>query len=177
MRSLLPLMLISLVIVNLFGFYSFFIIRQVSIRNEISENIAQEPVMRLQHFTFTQSQFDHLNWTVAGKEFNLDGHLYDIAGIQRTNGAVEVTVEYDASETELVDNFLSLFSSGHDKDMNSSPLKTIISHFQQDYITALQQFQLFALPLNHAMWISNQKLPSSLFAADKTSPPPQFFLV
>jgi len=170
-------MLISLVIVNLFGFYSIFFIRQTSIRNEISADISKGPVTQLQHFRFTQNQFAHLNWTLAGKEFYLNGHLYDVAGIERTNGAVEVTVEYDASETELVDNFLSLFSSEHDKDMNSSPLKTIISHFQQDYVTSFQEFLLFAQPVKPVLPAADHNLPPTLFVADKTSPPPQFFLV
>jgi hypothetical protein len=86
-------------------------------------------------------------------------------------------VEYDANETALLDSFGSFFSQQQDKDQNSSPVKIIISHFQQDYIVN----HLVILTLNNSLLTGyspvNQSYPPASFVADALAPPPKFLLV
>ena len=65
----------------------------------------------------------------------MNGSLYDVVNVENTGNGVKITVEYDLKETQLIQAFGNLFKQQQNQDQTSSPLKAIISHFQQDYIS------------------------------------------
>ncbi len=176
MRLATSLFLTSLILLNLFGFYAVFMVQQQEIREEMSEAVKVKRAADSQVFHLTLTQLARLNWTVAGKEFTMNGHLYDVIGLKQSGNRIELTAASDACETELVSNFLSLFSQQQEKDQSSSPLKTFISHFQQDYVTASQRFFHLAPTEVRSGFMIKQVYPCPSFIADNLTPPPQFFL-
>jgi hypothetical protein len=97
--------------------------------------------------------------------------------IENTGNSVKITVEYDSKETQLVQAFGNLFSQQQGKDQTSSPLKNIISHFQQDYIPLYSQNCSVSNLSLIGECVVNNSYPTSSFADGKLTPPPQFFLV
>lgn len=178
MRALTSFILTTLILVNLFGFYAIFVFKQADIKHEMAEQInSRNATENRQILHFDKAEFAGLLFNDGGSEFRYNGRLYDVVSIHHSAGNVTVVVEYDAGETALVDNFGSLFSQQQDKDQSSSPVKNIISHFQQDYVIT----HVRILSLNNASVTGynsvNQSYPVSCFIADKLAPPPQFFLV
>jgi len=178
MRRIASVLLTALVLINLFGFYTLFLLKQVDIKEEMAEKISH--ALSTEHcetLNFDKAEFSELLFNDNGKEFTYNGRLYDVVSIKNSGSRVLVMVEFDANETALVETFGSLFSQQRDKDQSSSPVKIIISHFQQDYIVN----HISAVSLNNSLLTGycpvNQCYPPSSFVADKLAPPPQFFLV
>jgi hypothetical protein len=178
MRRLTSVLLTALVLVNLFGFYGIFILKQADIKADMAEKISH-PVSteHCETLSFDKAVFAKLLFNDNGKEFRYNGRLYDVVNIKSSGNLVKVMVEYDASETALVETFGSLFGQQQDKDQSSSPVKIIISHFQQDYIICY--FSLSSLNNSSITGYCrvNRSYPVSCFVADALAPPPKFFLV
>jgi hypothetical protein len=178
MQRLTSLLLTALVLINLFGFYTLFILKQVDVKEEMAEKISHAfSTEHCETLSFDKSEYAALLFNDNGKEFRYNGRLYDVVNIKNSGNRVIVMVEYDASETALVDAFGSFVSQQQDKDQSSSPVKNIISHFQQDYIVNHAAVITFNNSLPIGFNRINQSYPPSSFVADKLAPPPQFFLV
>jgi hypothetical protein len=178
MRLLTSLLLTALILVNLFGFYSLFIFRQADIKEEMAEKISNaSSTEHSETLTFDKADFAKLLFNDNGKEFRYNGRLYDVVNIKNSGNQVTVVVEYDANETALLETFGSLFSQQQDRDQSSSPVKTMLGHFQQDYIVN----HLVILTLNNSLLTGyspvNQSYPPASFVADALAPPPKFLLV
>jgi hypothetical protein len=174
MRQAAVLFFTALLLVNLFGFYTFFMVQQQRIREEVFENQQANTEAANQVFKFTFTQFSALHWTLAGKEFSLNGRLYDVVKLKQTGNQYELTASSDAGETELVSNFLSLFSQ-QQSDQDSQPLKNFISHFQQDYVGISLAALMPALYYRASGFFEKQMQIISCTAFSRRTPPPQFF--
>jgi len=178
MRRITSVLLTALVLVNLFGFYSLFLFKQADIRQEMSEKInGSLSNGHSETLNFDQAEFAKLVFTDNGKEFNYSGRLYDVVGIKHEGNRIAVMVEYDANETSLVETFGSLFSQQQDKDQSSSPVKIILSHFQQDYIVSHSGIAAINISSIKGFTTVSQSYPTSSFVADQLAPPPKFLLV
>jgi len=130
-----------------------------------------------QTLVFSRAAFSSLTFNDNGKELLLEGKLYDVVSINKTDGQTQVTVEYDAKETGLMAAFTDIIGQQQDRTQNSSPLKTIISHFQQDYVTSGALGFGFYNACLHVFPISDNTNQATSFVANNLTPPPQFFLV
>ena len=178
MRRLTSVLLTALVLINLFGFYTLFILKQADIKEEMAEKISHSfSTEHCETLSFDKEVFAKLLFNDNGKEFRYNGRLYDVVNIKKSGARVLVVVEYDAKETALVETFGSLFSQQEDKDQSSSPVKTMLSHFQQDYVVHYLSFISVNNSSLKGYCTVNQSYPLSSFAADALAPPPKFFLV
>jgi hypothetical protein len=178
MRRLTSVLLTVLVLLNLFGFYALFLLKQADIKEEVAEKIRRTiSTEHCETLSFDKSEFAALIFNDNGSEFNYNGRLYDVVSVKNSGNRILVAVEYDANETALVETFGSLFSLQQDKEGTSSPVKIIISHFQQDYIIQYAGIAEFAHSLHTNCFGVNQSFPLSFYPADKPEQPPQFFLV
>ena len=177
MQQVKAFLLTGLICVNLFGFYAMFLFKQAEIKAEMGERVSMASGNHSEVLTFSKAEFNQLVFGDNNKELRLNGRLYDVVSIESNGGKISVAVEYDSKETELVETFGNLLSEQQEKDQNSSPLKIIIRHFQQDYIVLYERIHTFNnLPVVKLCGVNNT-YPSSSFVADNLTPPPQFFLV
>ena len=178
MRVVTAFLLTALIALNLFGFYALFFVRQAEVKTEMSETISRaSSANHHEVLTFSKTEFAELAFNDNGNEFRLNGRLYDVVSIENAGATVSVIVEYDSKETALMDAFGGILSQQQDKDQNSSPLKTVISHFQQDYVPTQRAFNAPCNVHGAAFYLDNHVQLPSPFAANKLTPPPQFFLV
>ena len=178
MRTVTAFLLTALICINLFGFYAMFLVRQAEVKEEMSEAISHTSASsHYEVLTFNNAEFAQLSFNDNGNEFRLNGRLYDVVSIEKSGGTVAVTVEYDSKETALMDAFGGILSQQQDKDQSSSPLKTVISHFQQDYVATQSLSFVHVNASGIGYYESNQSKLATAFEANKLTPPPQLFLV
>jgi hypothetical protein len=178
MRTASALLLTALVCINLFGFYTMFVIKQAEVKEETRDKLgASSSLTHYETLTFSNAEFAQLSFNDNGRELHLNGSLYDVVNVENTGNGVKITVEYDSKETQLIQAFGNLFKQQQNQDQTSSPLKTIFSHFQQDYVP------LYAQPCSYndlsfiGECVANNSYPTSSFVGGNLTPPPQFFLV
>lgn len=176
MKSLIAILLTVLIFLNLFGFYTLFLFQRADLRKEMAERISQRPATEpLGCFTFEKQEFEKLPFGNNGKEIQINGSLYDVVKIASSGNTVKVFVEADTGETDLVETFGSVFSQQQEKGATSSPVKIIISHFQQDYVLNNQDALMSdSNAVISYLFLNKFFLPQS-FVADKFVPPPQVF--
>ena len=170
-------LLTALILLNLFGGYTAFILEQGAIKTEMQLSTMQTQTANLREIlSFSKSAFSQLAFTDNGKELQLDGKLYDVVSISHNGDKVYVTLEYDSKETRLIEGFSGSFGQQQEKEQNSSPLKNILSHFQQDYVAANTPVLNSGNTTLQGYNILNRMFPCSSFVANTLAPPPQFFI-
>lgn len=178
LRNISSFILTALILVNLFGFYTIFLFKQADIKQEMAENISNAiSTERSEVLSFEKDAYSKLLFTDNGKEFRFNGKLFDVVSIKNAGNNFEITVEYDSKETALIEGFRNMLGQQQDKDQNSSPIKNIISHFQQDCVVRTEHKYVLNNTVLMQYCMVNRCFPSLLFSADKPTPPPQFFLV
>jgi len=121
-------------------------------------------------FRFTQAEYDGLNWLEKGKEFRLNGKMYDIASIQKTKNSVTVFCSYDTKETRVRQVFANLLSGSSTKGL---PLRQLVKIIGQKYLQKNFNLEFFRSP---QLWVFKPYTFSVItFSPDLPKPPPDFF--
>lgn len=123
-------------------------------------------------FTFSGDEFKGLEWTEQGREFRMDGKMYDISSIEKVNDGYIVSCKHDAIESFVANLFTFEKMNGKDKDLpkeKNTRKNLSLQHFskqlQQEIKTKpIQQWTYFELLLK----------PSAKFY-EVESPPPELF--
>ncbi len=148
MRTLYAFLLTGLVIVNLFGFYTLFILKQADIKHEVVEKISHGfSSDHRQVLNFDNEEFSKLQFNDNRSEFSFDGKLYDVVSIEHSGSHTNITVEYDSDETDLVDGFVALFNGRSDSG-NGVPFKDVLQLLQKEFVPH-QSLCLFTESFSH----------------------------
>lgn len=174
MRSFLSISLVTLLLLNLFGFYFIFMIRQDDIRKEMSELVKQERSQNVQFISFSKYDFDKIVWEQQGKEIRFKGRLYDVTGIEISPNEIKLYVEEDARETDLISDFVSVISSQTEKDQTNSPAKLLLEHFLKEF-TVGQTSYIYDPVVSFILFI-NKDFHFTSFISDQQFPPPDWHL-
>jgi len=123
MKRLFSFLILMLLLVNLAGFYGYFIIRLQEIHEDSREAISTLPESALQKFHFTKAEF--LSILLDEREIKVDGKMYDIAYIRNFEGGLMVFALHDEAEDDLL-AFINEVMSNASKD---GKIPSVFSHF------------------------------------------------
>ncbi|HLP53354.1 MAG TPA: hypothetical protein VK154_20845 [Chitinophagales bacterium] len=155
--------------VNLFGYYMSFAVQRHNARQCMKQAMRLQKMKNTTQFVFTADEYRQLKKYDGGKEFSLNGGMYDVVRTLVDGERVIVTAYYDKRETGVIDSFLAFFDEG-------APLKNVPSLRQfslQEFVfftTGWQiclSYQAISLPV----YISSS--PLAVFVSLAT-PPPDF---
>lgn len=133
-------MLLLILLFNISGHFATFKIAQRSIKKELKRKIKNRvPETELAVFTFSTSDLNKLEWEEKGKEFWLNGNLYDIVKKQETADSISFHCINDRQEKELFANLEELVN----RQMNSEAQdnNTSLKKFQTDYFFIQTELQ------------------------------------
>jgi hypothetical protein len=169
MRTITSISLLFLLLLNLFGFYTAFLINQTTIKKGMAEWIdkkeAKHPFLIL-----SKQEFENINWITDGEEFRLHGNLYDVSSIEFVKDQVKLFVEEDLMETNLVAEFISIFNTQTENNQSNFPVKLLLEHFLQEFTMQEVAFN-FQLP-STSTTVYEKEFSFSSFIAHQQSPPP-----
>lgn len=160
LKKILTVQLLAALVISQVGYYFFYTIKQYQIKEAVKQQLlCALPESSLQIFAADNK---NIVWEEAGKEFNIDGKMYDVAYIKTINNQKYLYCLSDADETILLNNFAKAInhktSNKYQKDgkdsikfqtlfsKNIEPLitncffinnKKTFSIFQQNTITAI----------------------------------------
>lgn len=159
--------LLLILLVNLAGFYGYFIFRLNQIHEESRATLKFLPESELEYFRLTPK--DYTRAKVNNREILINGKMYDVARINVSKEKVEVYALHDEAEDDLL-AFIREVMNNAEKD-GQAP--SVFSQF-----TSLQFLQpaLGCLPdLSGIQIIHRTGLVLSSFNASQTvlSPPPR----
>ena len=81
-----------------------------AVRKEMWQMIKAEKRKSAKEFVFTTEEYAALPKYKDGREFSLNGDMYDVVSREIRNGKVILTAYFDHKETSLLKKFVSLFN-------------------------------------------------------------------
>jgi hypothetical protein len=135
MKRVVSALLFLILLTATFGtFLSFAIQRQLA-RLEMRKAIKEEKKKHVSIFKFTKAEFAKLQLLDGGKEFLLQGGMYDITKKELSGEWVILHAFFDHKETSILDKFIHFFDEGE----NGENGKKWVSHlFLPEFITVQQ---------------------------------------
>jgi len=160
----------SVLLLNLFGFYFAFTIHQSEIKKEM---VYKSPAKHYQILLLSKTEFEKIVWLDDEKEMRFNGKLYDVSKIETSNTTIKLFVEEDSIETKLVDDFVAMFTTQADKTTNSSPIKILMQHFMQEF-TCNTTTTIFHPSFSFVTLMEKNSLFNSFITIGQSPPPDKF---
>lgn len=113
MKKLIASSFLSLIFISQVGYYFFYAYEQHLIKEKVKEEfLAGVPESSL--LLFVQEQYiNRIEWEEEGKEFYLDGNLYDVAKTKQVKGHTYLYCLNDQREKELLKEFANTVHGNH----------------------------------------------------------------
>lgn len=124
------LLLVSVLVIHLAGFYVYFIVRLGDLRMNMREKLAELPTDQLEAVRIPIQQFK-TSW-MEDKEMKWQGKMFDIARVERHDNIVIVYCIHDKDEDGLL-NFIGAVIDMGQQDTQSAP-STVTQFFSLKYI-------------------------------------------
>lgn len=173
MRLAKAVFLLSILSLNLFGFYVSFFISRIQIRTQATQSLLSTGKKSLEQFEFSVEGFNSLQRPDGDDaEVVINGAMYDIKGTEYKGGKVIVYAKRDTAETSLIASFLTRL--GNDSGSDSEDSQLLIKILQQDFILNNDLPVLFQLAGMRSYPLFNVVFTSHV--CDLPSPPPDTHL-
>jgi hypothetical protein len=130
----LSFLFLSVLLLNMFGFYTAFMVKQGAIHEGRSELTVMANEASHPSITLSKYNFERVSWIREGKEFRHEGKLYDVSKIEFVDGQVKIFVEEDSLETNLINDFIAVLDVQTEKGQNNSPVKLLLEHFLKEFV-------------------------------------------
>lgn len=161
-------LVLSLLLVHLAGFYVYFVVRLGEVRMEMRQKLASLPAAELEVVKIPRAAFQ-AHWQDE-LEMSWNGRMYDIARLESVGDYILVYCLHDEDEDGLL-NFLSAVVETSQQDTKEAP-GSVIQFFTLEYLSAST---LLPDP-DVSDSLSNLTAycrPLISFASDPLSPPPR----
>ncbi len=110
MRRIVSVSFVVVLFINLFGYFISFSFQRYKIRAEVKQMLKLEKMKHTQHFVFTEAEYKQLHKYEGGKEFSLNGGMYDVVKKELKDARIILTAYYDHQETGLLSKLVSYFN-------------------------------------------------------------------
>ena len=102
LQRIVAILILLVLLTGLGGYFVFFKAEQFALRREMKERIKSSlPESELQHFAFSKQETSDINWERKGKEFRLNGKMYDVVRTHATGDTIHFYCLQDDKETKL----------------------------------------------------------------------------
>lgn len=121
-------------------------------------------------FNLTESEYNLLDWTEEGREFKLDGEMYDVSSIKKTSTGYTIICKHDE-----VDSWLSkVLPSSKQKEKPRPPSKKRrLARSVDKYFPSEFSFTRAALQTASLIRHFEKRLNIPLIYSEVESPPPE----
>ena len=110
---------------------------------------------------------DKILWQEDNKEFSIDGVLYDVARIKKSEGKTFLYCLNDKQEKQLLDNLAKAVNANHGNKQEKNTIKSLLADLV--CINDEEQSTIFSVPSTYSLF--NVTLVSSF--EEINSPPPK----
>ena len=151
MRKVVAVSFVVVLLVNLFGYFISFCVQRYKIRAEVKQMLKLEKIKHTQQFVFTEAEYNQLTKYEGGREFRLNGGMYDVVKKELKDGKVVLFAYCDHKETGLLGKFLSYFNEENQPSQSTHRLTAFsLLEFVSPYYEWKCYNTLTRLPICHS---------------------------
>ena len=162
--------MILLLFLSQAGYYFFYTVRLSQVREEMKERLcANLPVSSLELIIQDNKT---ISWQEPGREFYLDGRLYDVAMRKMVNGKIWLYCINDKKEGQLVQDIAKMVRSSGDNNTDGKTGRQMLKLQLNDYIVhSIEKIIHIAQNEKQQYFDFDASTPSAI--AEVTVPPPR----
>ena len=122
LKKIVAILFLAIIFINQLGYYFLHNIQQYQLKREIKRAMLSAiPESALELITET----DQAVWEEEGKEFHLNGEMYDVVKIKTHNGKTVYYCINDKKEKRLLDRLIKLVNANDDSQRGRSGKMTV----------------------------------------------------
>ena len=126
MKKALAASLLAIVFTSQVGYYFIYTIHQHIIKEQIEKQLlANIPDASLEIINAEQFA-EKIEWEEKGKEFSLDGILYDVVRIKKSDGKTFLYCINDKQEKQLLENLAKAVNANHSSKQEKNNIKSLL---------------------------------------------------
>ena len=126
MKKALAATLLAILFTSQVGYYFIYTVHQFFLKKEIErELLAHIPESSLEVFV-AEELGDKIVWEEENKEFSIEGILYDVARIKKTEGKTFLYCINDKSEKQLLDGLAKAVNANHGNKQEKNNIKSLL---------------------------------------------------
>lgn len=136
--------MLIVVIYNMTGIFIVFKIEQYHIRKDIKHQIkAGIPKDELHFFSFSQNEYEQLEWIRPDIEFRLGNNMFDIVRVENFQDSIQLYCVNDKEEAILFAQLDEMIRKKMEQESNTSdsPLSKVVKIFKSVYTSDLFCYQ------------------------------------
>lgn len=169
MRKFISISFLLLAFISQVGYYFFYSIERTAVRSEMQEEF--EGRISQNALQVIVLEDNAIRWEEPGKEFYLNGILYDIASIEKQNGKTLMHCVPDKKELKIVRDAAKAVASTHDKAAGGKENKHSIKSQVNDYILDTHNGSAYSAIIPSPEYIDFDTAILSLSSAVDITPP------
>jgi len=125
-KKILAVAFLSILFTSQVGYYFIYTIHQYIIKEEMErELLAYIPDSSLE--VFVAEEFgDKIVWEEENKEFSIEGVLYDVARIKKSDGKTFLYCINDKQEKQLLDGLAKAVNANHGNKQENNTIKSLL---------------------------------------------------
>jgi len=167
LKKALAASLLAILFTSQVGYYFIYTVHQYMIKEEMErEMLTLIPESSVEVFV-AEELGDKIQWEEENKEFSIDGVLYDIARIKKSEGKTILYCINDKQERQLLDDLAKAVNANHGNKQEKNTIKSLLADLV--CMNDEEQSTIFSVPSTYSLF--NVTLVSSF--EEIYSPPPK----
>ena len=127
MKKALAASLLAILFTSQVGYYFIYTVHQYIIKEEVErELLTHIPESSLEVFV-AEELGDKILWEEENKEFSMDGVLYDVARIKKSDGKTFLYCLNDKQEKQLLDGLAKAVNANHGNKQEKNSIKSLLT--------------------------------------------------
>jgi hypothetical protein len=167
MKRFLSIIVITVFTLHFAGFYVYYAIRLLHIRQEMRNDLNKMPLHELQKLTLSADEYERSK--VGDDEVKLAGKMYDIAQIERVDNQIVIYAVHDEAEDSLL-AFLNTVIKRGENDKKPLP-QGLLALAGLQYLPSI--FQVLQPVFLDVKSFTHYLVSNCTFYPDLLSPPPR----
>ncbi len=167
MRKLFAAIFLLLLFTAQVGYYFIYSVQQHLIKEQIEEQLLANVTESSLELIVTEQAGGKIMWKERGKEFSLDGVMYDVVKIKKSAGKTLLYCINDKKEKQLIDDLVKAVNGNHNSKQEKSNVKSPLPDFF--FVNRDEELNVTSEPSAYNYFIET---PISSFE-EITSPPPK----
>jgi predicted transcriptional regulator len=127
LKKALAASLLAILFTSQVGYYFIYTVHQYIIKEEVErELLTHIPESSLEVFV-AEELGDKILWEEENKEFSMDGVLYDVARIKKSDGKTFLYCLNDKQEKQLLDGLAKAVNANHGNKQEKNSIKSLLT--------------------------------------------------
>jgi predicted transcriptional regulator len=150
LKKVLAASLLAILFTSQVGYYFIYTVHQYIIKEEMErEMLTLIPDSSLEVFV-AEELGDKIIWEKANKEFSIEGTLYDVARIKKTEGKTFLYCINDKNEKQLLDGLAKAVNANHGNKQEKNTLKSLLADLV--CMNDEEQSTIFSVPSTYSLF-------------------------